>query len=165
MVENSHSRLVCMVWQRSISSQRTTDRSGLEMDSLSFPARTFVEPTIPRVAQRVVSEQRFGLRAFFAALPFTQCRGICDPLTAKIGALNEPVKTPEPQKCISLRNPWDLRTLQRGMRKIRAHVLATREEPRQHEVIHADVPTSVELPLGQVPPRQVRRARIHLTLP
>ena len=25
----------------------------------------------PRVAQRVLSEQRFGLRAFFAALPFT----------------------------------------------------------------------------------------------
>ncbi len=46
MVENSHSRLVCMVWQGLISSQRTPDMSGLEMDSLSFPDRTFVEPTM-----------------------------------------------------------------------------------------------------------------------
>jgi hypothetical protein len=30
-----------------------------------------LENLIPRVAQRVLSEQRFGLRAFFAALPFT----------------------------------------------------------------------------------------------
>jgi hypothetical protein len=30
-----------------------------------------LEPMYPRVAQRVLSEQRFGLRAFFAALPFT----------------------------------------------------------------------------------------------
>src|SRR6266705_3403328 len=35
--------------------------------------------------------------------------------------------------------PQHLRTLQRGLRRIRAYVLTTREEPQQTEVIHAEV--------------------------
>jgi hypothetical protein len=61
----------------------------------------------PRVAQRVLSEQRFGLRAFFAALPFTSCRGICDPLTAKNRSIERACEDTSAQKCISLRNPWE----------------------------------------------------------
>src|SRR5579875_2806793 len=61
---------------------------------------------VPRVAQRGVSEQRFGLRALFAALSFPSCRGICDPLTATNRGIEQACEDTSAQKCISLRNPW-----------------------------------------------------------
>jgi hypothetical protein len=39
--------------------------------------------------------------------------------------------------------PLQIRTLQRGMRKIRAHLLETREEQWQEEVIRGPAPTSI----------------------
>lgn len=41
--------------------------------------------------------------------------------------------------------PQHIRSLQRGMRRIRAHVSGMREAPRQKEVIHGDLPSHVEL--------------------
>jgi len=42
-------------------------------------------------------------------------------------------------------HPLQIRTLQRGMRKIRAHLLETFEEQWQEEVIHGRSPTPVFL--------------------
>jgi hypothetical protein len=46
--------------------------------------------------------------------------------------------------------PLQIRTLQRGMRKIRAHLLRTFEEQWQEEVIHGRSPTPVFLAEGAV---------------
>jgi site-specific recombinase XerD len=56
-------------------------------------------------------------------------------------------------RCPGRYQPGHLRTLQRGMRKIRTYVLVTREEPRHHDVIHAG-PTLVEFPQAKPLPEE-----------
>ncbi len=53
--------------------------------------------------------------------------------------------------------PLHIRSLQRGMRRIRAHVLEMREEPRQKEVIHGDLPSPVELHQAKPVPEGIMR--------
>jgi hypothetical protein len=61
--------------------------------------------------------------------------------------------------------PGHLRTLQRGIRKIRAHQLATRKEPRRHEVLHADAPTLAEHLQAKLPLAEVHPCALHSTSP
>jgi site-specific recombinase XerD len=55
--------------------------------------------------------------------------------------------------------PLHIRSLQRGMRRIRAHVLEMRKAPRQKEVIHGDLPSPVELHQAKPAPE----GRMHLS--
>jgi hypothetical protein len=79
-------------------------------DAATFPDLAEVDirrrRLIPRVAQQVVPEQRCGGRAFFAALPWTKCGGLYDPLTSHNRSIEQACEDTSAHRHISLRNPW-----------------------------------------------------------